>query len=165
MPTITIRKTWTENGLPANPVSIVLRDPTGAFGIRRDDNGAVVVAAGTPMSQVMTGVFEYTVAGIAAGTTYTAWIEIVSGGQTYRFQLTAIPSIDSVGISYPDGLKTVLDQLTALYVQITLQPKPTYTVEGNHYQWTEYQELLGRQIEQLTKLIARANPFEIVSRG
>ena len=67
--------------------------------------------------------------------------------------------------TYPDSLTTVLDQLTALLTEITLNPKPTYTAYGRSYSWSEYQELLGRQIEQVTKLIAQANPFEIVSRG
>ena len=143
----------------------MLRDPTGTFGIRRDDTGAVLVAAGTPMIQVATGIFEYTVAGVDACTTYTAWIEIVSGGETYRFEITAVPGLDVAGVDFPDCLRTILNQLTSLYAQVTLQPKPTYNVEGNHYRWTEYQEMLGRQIEQLTKLIARTEPFEIVSRG
>ena len=62
MPTLTIRKTWYVNGVPTNPESIVLSDSTGAYGIRRDDTGAVIVAADTPMNEVSTGVFEYTVA-------------------------------------------------------------------------------------------------------
>ena len=63
MATIIIRKTWTLDGAPANPDSIVLSDPTGAYGIRRDDTGVVIVAAGTPMSQIATGVFEYIIDG------------------------------------------------------------------------------------------------------
>lgn len=165
MATLTIRKTWTVDGTPANPDSIVLCDPTGSFGIRQDDSGAVIVAAGTPMTQVATGIFQYTVTGVDAGTTYTAWIAIVSGSETYRFEITAVPGFDAAGACFPDGLRTILKQLTSLYVQVTLQPKPTYNVEGNHYRWNEYLEMLGRQIEQLTKLIARAEPFEIVSRG
>jgi hypothetical protein len=141
----------------------VLGDPTGSYGIIRDDTDAVIVAAGTAMTQVSTGVYEYTVANVDASTTYTAWIEIVYLGETYRFEVTAVAGVDVATVTYPDGLKTILNQLTALYAQITLQPKPTYNVEGNHYYWTEYQEMLGRQIEQLTKLIAQACPFEIVS--
>ncbi len=165
MSTLTIRKTWTVNGTPTDPTSIILRDPTGAYGIKRDDTGAVIVAAGTAMSQTATGVFEYTVSGVDASTTYTASIEIVYAGETYHFEITAIAGVDVANVTFPDGLKTILDQLTSLYVQITLQPKPTYAVEGNHYRWTEYHEMLGRQIEQLTKLTSRACPFEIVSRG
>ncbi len=163
MPNLTIRKTWNVNGTPANPDSIVLSDPTGAYGIRRDDTGAVIVAAGTPMTQVATGVFEYTVTGVDAGTTYTAWIAIVYGGETYRFEVTAVAGVNVASLVFPDGLRTILNQLTSLYAQITLQPKPTYNVEGNHYRWNEYLEMLGKQIEQITKLLARAEPFEIVS--
>jgi hypothetical protein len=38
-------------------------------------------------------------------------------------------------------------------------------VEGNLYRWREYQQMLGMQIEQIAKLISRANPFEIVTKG
>jgi hypothetical protein len=165
MSTVTIRKTWNVNGAPADPDSVLLRDPTGAYGIRRDDTGAVIVPAGTAMSHVATGVFEYAAAGVDAGTTYTAWIEIAYGGETYRFEITAVADIDVANITYPDGLTTILNQLTSLYAQVTLRPKPSYNVEGSIYRWREYQQMLGSQIEQLTKLIARANPFEIVSRG
>jgi hypothetical protein len=165
MPTLTIRKTWTVDGTPTDPTSVVLRDPANTYGIRRDDTHAVIVAAGTAMTHVATGVFEYTVPSVDGGTTYTAWIEVVYAGETYRFEVTAVPGVDTATITYPDGLKTILDQLVSLYAQITLSPKPSYNVEGNLYRWREYQQMLGLQIEQLTKLIAQANPFEIVSRG
>ena len=165
MPTFTIRKTWTVDGAPADPTSVVLRDPTDTYGIRRDDTSAVIVAAGTAMTHVATGIFEYTVPDVDASTTYTAWIEIVYAGDTYRFEVTAVAGVDAATVTYPDGLKTVLNQLISLYAQVTLQPKPSYNVEDNIYRWREYQQMLGLQIEQLTKLIARANPFEIVSRG
>ncbi len=80
MSTLTIRKTWQVNGLLTNPDSVVLRDPTGAFGIQRDDTGAAVVAAGTAMTQVATGVYEYTLT-VDGGTTYTAWVEVVTAAK------------------------------------------------------------------------------------
>ena len=99
---------------------------------------------------------------VNAGTTYTAWIKVVSGSETYYFEVTAVAGLDTAR-AYPGDLRTVLNQLTSLYAQVTLRPKPTYNVEGNHYRWNEYAEMLGRQIEQVTKLLARAEPFEIVS--
>jgi hypothetical protein len=165
MPNLTIRKTWTVDGTPTDPTSIVLRDPTNSYGIKRNDTGATIVPAGTAMTQVATGVFEYTAANVENGTTYTAWIEIVYAGDTFRFEVTAVPGVDFASLTYPDGLKTILDQLVSLYAQVTLSPKPSYNVEGNIYRWREYQQMLGAQIEQLTKLISRANPFEIVTRG
>jgi hypothetical protein len=165
MPSLTIRKTWTVDGMPTDPTSIVLRDPTNTFGVKRNDTSAIIVPAGTAMTHVATGVFEYTAANVDNGTTYTAWIEIVYAGDTYRFEVTAVPGVDVASLTFPDGLKTVLDQLVSLYAQVTLSPKPSYNVEGNIYRWREYQQMLGQQIEQITKLISRANPFEIVSRG
>jgi Rad3-related DNA helicase len=164
MSTLTIRKTWSVNGVLTNPTSIVLCDPTGTYGIQRDDTGATVVPAGATMTPIATGVFEYTLA-VDGGTTYTVWVQVAYNGQTYNFEITAVPEPASVSTVYPDSLADVLAQLAALLLQITLKPKPSYAVHGHNYSWAEYQEMLTRQMEQITKLIAQANPFEIVSRG
>src|SRR6185312_13133306 len=86
MSTLTLRKTWNVDGIPTDPTSIVLRDPTAAYGVKRDDTGAIVVAAGAAMTHVATGVYEYTVDVADPGTTYTAWIEVVYAGETFRFE-------------------------------------------------------------------------------
>ncbi len=164
MSQLTIRKTWTVNGILTDPDSIVLCDPTASYGIQRDDTGTEIVPAGTPLTPVATGVYEYTLS-VDGGTTYTAWVAVVYAGETYRFEITAVPDVTPAAATYPGGLTTVLNQLTALLVQITLNPKPTYAAYGRRYSWSEYQEMLGRQIEQVTKLVAQANPFEIVSHG
>jgi hypothetical protein len=164
MGTLTITKTWCVNGNLTNPTSMVLADPTGKYGIQRDDTGATVVPAGTAMLPVATGVFEYTLA-VQWATTYTAWVTVVHDGRTYTFEITAVADPAGAPAVYPGGLQEVLDQLTALMLQITRTPKPSYTVHRHSYSWTEYHEMLGRQIEHFTRLIARANPFEIVSRG
>jgi hypothetical protein len=159
MSTLTIRKTWNVNGTLTNVASMTL-------GIVRDDTGAAVVAPGTAMSLVGTGVYEYTLSPADGGTTYTATIVATYSGQTYTFIVNAAPDVTpDASAVYPDSLVTVLNQLTALLLQITLSPKPTYSVHGHSYSWTEYQQMLTKQMEQVTKLIAQANPFEIVSRG
>src|SRR5436305_89930 len=98
MPTLTIRKTWTVDSAPTDPTSIVLRDPTNSYGIKRNDTSATIVPAGTAMTQVVTGIFEYTAANVENGTTYTAWIEIVYAGDTYRFEVTAVPGVDFASV-------------------------------------------------------------------
>lgn len=43
-------------------------------------------------------------------------------------------------------------------------PKPDASVDGESYQWGAYQEMIGRQLEQLMKVRAMlAGPFEIRS--
>jgi hypothetical protein len=55
----TVRFTIIVNGVLTDPTSIVLSDPTGICGVKRNDTGAVVVAGGTAMAQVATGIYEH----------------------------------------------------------------------------------------------------------
>ena len=75
----------------------------------------------------------------------------------------AVPNVTPAEIKWPWGFRVILDQLMALAAQITMSPNPTYTVHGHRYQKGEYLEILGRQIEQFSKLNSQAHPFEIVS--
>lgn len=70
--------------------SVVLSDPTGTFGVKRDDTGAMVVAAGTVMPRLEAGTYQYTFAAPAAGLTYTWYAEWVYGGATYRAEFTLV---------------------------------------------------------------------------
>ncbi len=158
MATLTIRKTWNVNGTPTNVTSITL-------GVARNDNGNTVLANGTPMPPVATGIYQYVLSHVPGDTTYTATITVVYDGQTYTENLVCIPKVDAADVTWPHGFETILSQLMTLAAKITLSPNPTYTVEGHSYQKGEYLEILGRQIEQFTKLNAQAHPFEIVSRG
>lgn len=74
------------DGVLTDVTSVVLRDAADTFGVRRTDTLAVVVASGTALERVSQGVYEYTFADPAAGLTYNYWVEIVYGGQTYRFE-------------------------------------------------------------------------------
>jgi hypothetical protein len=66
---------------------------------------------------------------------------------------------------YPGSLVAARNQCAAQLVQITLDPKPSYSAYGRKYSWNEYQAMLTEQINELNRLIAQANPYEIVSRG
>jgi hypothetical protein len=147
MATLTIRQTWNIKGIPTSPASITL-------GIVEDDNQAVVVAAGTAMTQVATGVYEYTAPAVNGGTTYTATIVVTYSGETYTFVVAAAPDVEVAAADYPGSLVAARNQCAALLVQITLNQKPSYRAYGRTYSWTEYQALLARQIEDLNRLIA-----------
>jgi len=158
MSTLTIQKTWNVNGVPTAVTAMTI-------GVVENDNGQTIVASGTAMTQVSTGVYQYTNLAVNGGTTYTATISVTYGGQTYTESLVAAPEIEPSDVTWPDGFGIILNQLMALAAMITASPNPTYSVHGHSYQKGEYLEILGRQIEQFTKLNAQANPFEIVSRG
>jgi hypothetical protein len=68
--------------------SVVLCDPTGTYGIKRNDTNAVVVPAGTPLAREGVGVYSYTFTEPAPGLTYTAYIKYTT--------------VDGVTDSFPD---------------------------------------------------------------
>ncbi len=158
MAQLTIRKTWNVNGVPTAPTSITL-------GVVQDNSGATIVAAGTAMNPISTGVYEYTLAQVDGGTTYTATITVLYNNETYTFAIVAVPNVTPAEVRWPDGFRTILNQLMSLAALITLNPNPTYMVHGHNYQKAEYLAILGRQIEQFMKLNSQAHPFEIISRG
>ncbi len=86
MSTRTITFTLKVGGVLTNATSAVLSDPTGTFGVKRDDTDAAIVADGTAMTHSSTGVYSYTFTEPAAGLAYTSYVEWVYGGETYRVE-------------------------------------------------------------------------------
>ncbi len=82
--------------------SVVLSDPSGTFGVKRNDTGEAVVAAGTAMTRVSTGIYEYTFTEPAEGLSYTAWVEIDYQGAVYhrKYDLEAIPESSAATQTY-----------------------------------------------------------------
>lgn len=79
---ITIQKVFTVNGIPTDVQSAVLSDPTGAYGIKRNDTNEVVVADGTAMVRVGTGAYEYEYDDVI-GVSYSAYVEFQYGSSSY----------------------------------------------------------------------------------
>jgi len=86
----TAHKEFSVGGVLTNATSAVLSDPTGAFGIIRNDTGAVVVADGTAMVNTAVGIYDYTFTDPALDLTYTVWFELVYAGATYRDELVDV---------------------------------------------------------------------------
>ena len=85
---ITIQEKFTIDGVLTDVTSVLLSDPDGTYGVKRDDTSAVVVADGTAMTKVSTGVYRHTFAEPALGLEYTYWVEWTYGGETYHDEHT-----------------------------------------------------------------------------
>lgn len=84
MGTILLEEKFTIDDIAANVTSVKLSNEAGTAGIIRDDTGAVVVADGTDMVNIETGLYQYEFTESVIGLTYTYYIEWVYGGETYR---------------------------------------------------------------------------------
>jgi hypothetical protein len=94
MSTTTISKTFKVDDVATNP------DTSITIAVTRTDTSAVVVAAGTAMTQSATGVYYSTFTDPAYGLTYDYIIIIVHAGETYTFEG------QQVGSSQPDAAIT-----------------------------------------------------------
>jgi len=81
---ITLQFVFEIDDVATDVTSAVLSDATGTYGVKRNDNDAVVVADGTAMTKVDTGTYEYSFNAPADGLTYTYCVEYVYDGNTYR---------------------------------------------------------------------------------
>lgn len=91
----TITFTWAPGGTLTNVYAAKLSDPTGAFGARRTDTSAVVVADGTAMSNPSTGTYTYDLGDITVR--HEAWVEIVEDGDEPDVSLWRQLFIDADG--------------------------------------------------------------------
>jgi len=83
---ITLRFTHTVDGSLTDVTTAVLSDPTGTYGVKRNDNDTTVVADGTALVKQSTGIYEYTFTEPVAGLEYTYYVETVYGENTYRYE-------------------------------------------------------------------------------
>jgi len=92
---VTLHETFTIDGALADVTSVKLSDPTSTFGVKRNDNDAVIVADGTAMVKVSIGTYEYTFTEPEGGLTYTYWVEWLYSGETYHDEHTITGTTDS----------------------------------------------------------------------
>lgn len=81
--TLTIR-TKDALGAPVDVTSVVLCDPTAAFGVERVSDGEVVVAAETAMTHASTGVYTYVLS--ADDGVYAWWAKVTYGDDVYYLE-------------------------------------------------------------------------------
>ena len=63
-------------------------------------------------------------------------------------------------MGYSENLVIIRDQISANLVAMTENPKPSYTIGDETYNWGELFELYTRQLEKYNQLIAAGEPFE-----
>jgi len=112
MPNRTISQTFKVDDVPTNVTSAKLSDPTGTYGVKRNDTDAVVVADGTDMTNSSTGVYEYTLSALV-DVAYTAYIEFVYDGDTIyvQFDLPAVSDDFGMVASYNSLVQRVGHEL------------------------------------------------------
>lgn len=88
MSTTSFSQSFKVDNVLVDVTSAKLSDPTGAYGIKRNDTDAVIVADGTVLTHDSTGVYSYSFTDPADSLVYTAWVEFVYAGATYRRELT-----------------------------------------------------------------------------
>lgn len=78
MSTTIIRKTFHKAGVLADPYSVTLSAADASYGVKRNDTSAVVVADGTAMTKVSTGVYQHSFTDPASDLVYTYSVEVVA---------------------------------------------------------------------------------------
>lgn len=62
-------------------------------------------------------------------------------------------------------LLTIRDNLLARIQEVTANPKPNYSIDGQTVQWQSYLDSLFAKLESVNGQINAAEPFEEVTRG
>lgn len=103
-----IHQTFKLGTVLTNVTTAKLSDPTGVYGIKRNDTGATVVSDGTAMTNTATGTYEYTLTAVA-NVAYTAYIEFVYDGDTFYFEYDLPAAAADYGVlsSYTSLLERV----------------------------------------------------------
>ena len=68
-------------------------------------------------------------------------------------------------MAYTDDLRTARDQMAARLKDITVSPKPSYSIDGQSISWGDYIAQLTDGLARLDGLISGGEPFEVVSQG
>lgn len=70
-------------------------------------------------------------------------------------------------IASPQPTQAAIDLLTSTAEGLgVLAPKPTYSLDGENWDWTGYQQALGRVMADVrTQMVRAAGPFEVRSRA
>ncbi len=62
-------------------------------------------------------------------------------------------------------IKTIRNQTLSLIAEITTNPKPSYSIDGQSVNWTDYLEQLQKTVDWCDRMIAAEEPIEVISRA
>ena len=101
MSTVTF-KVWNSAGALADADSVpVLFDRTGTYGIKRNDTGDVVIAAGVSMAKTSTGTYQYTFTPVVRLVEHTIWVKVVYNRKTTYYEILYTPPAEDLTASSP----------------------------------------------------------------
>ena len=99
MAVIVLHESFKVDGVLTDVTSAKLSDPTGTYGVKRNDTDAVVVADGTAMTKQSTGVYTYTFTEPTTDLVYTYYVEWVYDGETYWDECSVTGMAADTGIT------------------------------------------------------------------
>ncbi len=80
--------------------------------------------------------------------------------------VTVTEPADVSALTIAERLETARDNFAAILVEISTNPKPSYTVNGQTFSWVEYQRFLLDAIKNLNdQIVALSDPYEIIHQG
>ena len=62
-------------------------------------------------------------------------------------------------------IRTIKSQTLALIAELTANPKPSYSLDGQQIAWNEYLALLQRTVDWCDQRLAGDEPFELHTTG
>jgi hypothetical protein len=68
-------------------------------------------------------------------------------------------------MSDADIIRTIKTQTLTLIQELTVNPKPSYSLDGQEISWTEYLAQLKRTLDWCDHQLAGEEPFEIHTTG
>lgn len=169
MPERTITSQFDIGGVLTNADSALLSDPTGTFGIKRNDTGATVVADGTALTNPSTGVYQYTFTALD-GVAYTAFFEFVYDGDTVwdELDIPASSSAGSMTCSYSSLLSRVGHELFGIRSGFTSDQETDILQcinDGLQYVYTAHDWSFFRPIREVTTTAPYATGTVTVAAG
>jgi len=147
MASFDVRRTWEVDGVLTDLTSIVLRDKTGVFGVKRADTGAAAYPAGTPFPRLSAGVYEFTATGLVSGIVYIVGTEIVHGGQTYHFETTHVATDDTTPIVTADEVLAELGMSSPTAVESAVVANAVIKAQGAVRAFIGYDPALAQRTE------------------
>ncbi|MBC8291475.1 MAG: hypothetical protein H8E37_14330 [Planctomycetes bacterium] len=64
-----------------------------------------------------------------------------------------------------EQLETIKANVLAILVDLTENPKPTYTIDGQKVAWAEYFKTLTDQLAVIDEQLTSEDPFEIIQQA